>query len=277
MYREPPRRRDAFEARLLWRRFYVLPLVIVAMLSALLFARAIAHARVTLTVHAYATARYEPPSEGWLRIPARNFVGAWELRSGFGDRETGELEAWYANVRVRDAHVMLEAPHDFLSASFYDDHVLHGPRGAPSTYGLGFESDAPRDRDDIARAFAAWENGPRMQPFEATWWTSPIPATWPLLAAFVSSVLLLVVLRRARVRASLEGGVVRIEVRNVFGARTEHLSRNEIRTITVETRVVGPISFARPLVVTTQGRKIPVGPCALSDVAAAALAHALPR
>jgi hypothetical protein len=279
MYREPPRELDAVEARILWRRRYVVPLVVVMSIAALFAVRSTARAHVALTLQAYASPRYEPETE---TAHARSTVGAYEVRTGslvFGDRSSGEMYVWYAHAHVRDARVRFDGviPRDGVPLLAFWGHPLHGPPPASETVSIGFETGDARDHDDVARAIEAWMNGPRTRPFETTWWLPigpEVPASLGLIAACLIALL---ALRRARVRASIEDGIVRIDVRRLFGARTEIFPRTEIRTITIEAHVFGPLSFARPLVITTQGRKIPIGPCMLPDVIAAELAHALPR
>lgn len=278
MYRTTERSSsEAVALRVLLRARYVAPLAALALAAALLFASGLARARASLVVMPYASPRFEPEQRDVLVAPARITVAAYTWRSGtflFGDESNGELDAWYDGARVIGTSIVLSEPRPRADGEdalhFRVTYALHGPEAPPHDLTIGFMQDE-RVEGVAARSIEAWMRGPHDQPLRVAWWTRPASATFVFGAIAAASLVAIALLSRTRIRATLDGDVVRIEARHALVARTSLFPRNEIRTITVQSRVLG-LSFARPLVVTTQGRKIPIGPQLLPDDAAAELA-----
>jgi hypothetical protein len=163
---------------------------------------------------------------------------------------------------VRGVHVAFATPNDpndppravLITGPDYDDSDATGP-----------------SKPEIAHAIEAWMQGAHDQPLHIVWWTIP-PDVFACAGLAVAIAIVLMIAARSRVRASTDGSLLHLESRHAFGERRATFARNEIRAVSVESRMLGPFSFARPIVVTRGGGKVPIGPLALSDVAAAELA-----
>lgn len=249
--------------RALLRRRYVAPLVAAAVVVTVLALVQLGECRATLELEAFpAPVARQGDDTGLIRVPPALLVGSYEWRAGvFGGAESrGYLEGFYGAARVVGTRVTVAKP---------SPRTDHEPPDEADLGGSADEEGTPHP--DVERAIEAWMTGSHGSPLRVTWWTAPPEHTLVLLA--IDALLLVVMLGLARpcVRVWFDG-VLHVESRGVVRSRTSRLTRTEIRAVTVEARGASVFTFARPVVVTRDGRRVPVGPLAVDPVAAADLA-----
>jgi hypothetical protein len=295
VYRAPARNPGRIADRPLAKRRWIAPLVVLAALAGILALRSCARSRVSLRIDSYETPIEHPegsvtipplvvggethgaPIPLMLTAPASIAVGHYALRRGIGpfaDKTEGELSAWYEAAAVSGARVELVSPRPVAHTAktpvaFAIDlaSTWSGPV-APGSVELGYEPGEPRD--DAAESIAAWMNGPRTTPLELTWTTPSGAIAWLVVIGICG--LACAFLGRMRTVVWIDGPMLSVESR-VFRTRTLHVPRGEIRTVAIDTRPLGPFLFARPAIVTNDGRRISVGAQVLRDVEAAELAR----
>jgi hypothetical protein len=191
-----------------------------------------------------------------------------------GDVEHTALPAWYEHARVSGTGVVLSEPIGQTGLSTKIRLVFQDwwsePSPPPETLRLGAPDDGPQ-HDEVARAIEAWMHGAHDAPLSVTWTAAPPP--YALLAlVLVPLAVVAGMLWRARLRVVVEGEQVRVESRGAFSTRASTFGRAEVRSVVVDARPFGPITLARPLVLTTHDRRIPLGALALRLPEAAVLA-----
>jgi hypothetical protein len=249
----PPRPSAVVDLRAFATARFVVPLLALAAGALLAAFAVVVRSRASLVITPYAA----------QEVPGA--VASFEWRTGvlalFGSESTGELQDFYGQARVVGTNVVLSDP-------------LPSSLEPPPTVSLGFEPETFGSSDErIARRVEEWMRGPRARPLRLVWWTTPEPSA--IAFAGLAGFLLFVVgfAATSRVRVAFDDSLVHVESRHAFGARTASFARNEIRKVTVESRVLGPFVFARPLLLTNEGRRIPIGPATLTDGAAADFAQ----
>jgi hypothetical protein len=269
----PGARREVLD-HVLWRPRCLAPLLVVAVLAAMYVALRAVKSRASLHIEALAAsvARRALPRPSLLGAPATHGVAAytWSLGAGIlGDVERRELPTWYGDAHVDGTRVVLSGPMEQsigLIPSFTGTFL-----GAlePDTFCIGLSDGGPQN-DEAARAISAWMHGAHEQPLEVAWTSTPPPyaSVGMVLAALAATALLL---RRSRLRVVADGAHLSVEQRGLLSTSRCIFARAEVRTVMVDSRPMGPITLARPVVVTSD-RRVPLGPLALRLVEAAALA-----
>jgi hypothetical protein len=248
-------------AHILWRRRYLAPLFVVAVVAAMYVALRAVRSRASLRIEAHAA------TDGVATY-------TWSLGEGIlGEVEHGKLPTWYGDAYVDGTGVVLSGPVERSVPRLRRE--LNGQFSLvslePDTYRIGLSDGGPQ-RDEVARAIAAWMHGAHERPLDVAWTSTPPPYA-PAGTLLVAVAAMTLLLRRSRLRVVADGAQLTVEYRGLLTTSRCTFARTEIRTVLVDTRAMGPIALAHPVVVTTRDRRVPLGPLALGDVEAATLAR----